>query len=40
MFIKTKITPSEKNLFAVADGHGTFGHLVAQHIVQNYGTLA
>jgi serine/threonine protein phosphatase PrpC len=30
----------EKNLFAVADGHGIYGHLVAQHIVQNYITIA
>ncbi len=40
MLIKTKIGDGEKNLFVVADGHGTYGHLVAQHIVQNYATLA
>jgi serine/threonine protein phosphatase PrpC len=40
MLIKTKVGGTEKTLVAVADGHGAYGHLVAQHIVQNYGQLA
>jgi serine/threonine protein phosphatase PrpC len=40
MLIKTKIGGMERTLFAVADGHGAYGHLVAQHVVQNYGSLA
>lgn len=33
LLIKTKIGSEEKNLFVIADGHGTYGHLVAQCIV-------
>jgi serine/threonine protein phosphatase PrpC len=35
LVIKTKLADRNINLFAVADGHGSFGHLVSQHIAKN-----
>ena len=41
LLIRNKITSNpERNLFVVADGHGTYGHLVSEMIVTNYGGLA
>ena len=40
LYVKTKIPGQfEKNLFAVADGHGTFGHCVSQMIASSFGSL-
>lgn len=35
LLIKTKILNSNIHLFAVADGHGMFGHQVSQLIAKN-----
>jgi serine/threonine protein phosphatase PrpC len=35
LLIKTNLAEKNTNLYAVADGHGTFGHLVSQFIVKN-----
>ena len=35
LVIKTNLANKGINLYAVADGHGTFGHLVSQYLVKN-----
>jgi hypothetical protein len=35
LVIKTKLGDRDINLYAVADGHGAFGHLVSQYLVKN-----
>lgn len=35
LVIKTNLASKGINLYAVADGHGTFGHLVSQYLVKN-----
>lgn len=35
MLIKTNLADRSTNLYAIADGHGVFGHLVSQFIVKN-----
>lgn len=35
MVIKTKLADRNVNLFAVADGHGLFGHFVSQFLAKN-----
>jgi serine/threonine protein phosphatase PrpC len=35
LVIKTRLFDRNTNLFAVADGHGNFGHLVSQFIAKN-----
>ncbi len=35
LVIKTNLADKNINLFAVADGHGTFGHHVSQYLVKN-----
>jgi hypothetical protein len=35
LVIKTNLGDKNINLFAVADGHGAFGHLVSQYLVKN-----
>jgi serine/threonine protein phosphatase PrpC len=35
LLIKTNLADRATNLYAVADGHGVFGHLVSQFIVKN-----
>jgi serine/threonine protein phosphatase PrpC len=39
LLIKTKLNNEQSHLFAVADGHGTHGHLVSQFIVTNMANL-
>jgi serine/threonine protein phosphatase PrpC len=35
--IKNNLAEKNINLYAVADGHGTNGHLVSQYLVKNVG---
>lgn len=35
LVIKTNLADKNINLYAVADGHGAFGHLVSQYLVKN-----
>ena len=35
LVIKTNLADKNINLFAVADGHGAFGHQVSQYLVKN-----
>jgi hypothetical protein len=35
LLIKTNLAERSTNLYAIADGHGVFGHLVSQFIVKN-----
>lgn len=35
LVIKTSLADKGINLYAVADGHGAYGHLVSQYIVKN-----
>jgi hypothetical protein len=35
LVIKTNLADKNTNLYAVADGHGTLGHLVSQYLVKN-----
>lgn len=35
LLIKTNLADRNTNLYAIADGHGVFGHLVSQFIVKN-----
>lgn len=35
LLIKTNLADRPTNLYAIADGHGVFGHLVSQFIVKN-----
>lgn len=35
LVIKTNLADRNANLYAVADGHGAFGHLVSQYLVKN-----
>ena len=35
LVIKTNLAQKNINLYAVADGHGTFGHMVSQYLVKN-----
>jgi serine/threonine protein phosphatase PrpC len=35
LLIKTNLAERTTNLYAIADGHGVFGHLVSQFIVKN-----
>lgn len=36
LLVKTKMGKNERNLFVVADGHGSHGHFVAESVVQSY----
>ena len=35
LVIKSNLCDKNINLYAVADGHGAFGHLVSQYLVKN-----
>ena len=35
LLIKTKLLNKNSHIFAVADGHGTYGHHVSQAIAKN-----
>lgn len=35
LVIKTNLADKQINLYAVADGHGAFGHFVSQYLVKN-----
>jgi serine/threonine protein phosphatase PrpC len=39
LVIKTNLAQKNINLYAVADGHGTFGHMVSQYLVKNISKL-
>jgi serine/threonine protein phosphatase PrpC len=39
LVIKTNLASRGVNFYAVADGHGTFGHLVSQYLVKNVSKL-
>lgn len=39
LLIKTNLADRNTHLYAVADGHGAFGHLVSQFIVKNISKL-
>ena len=39
LVIKTNLAEKNINLYAVADGHGTFGHHVSQYLVKNVSKL-
>jgi hypothetical protein len=39
LLIKTNLAERETNLYAVADGHGVYGHFVSQFIVKNLSKL-
>jgi len=39
LVIKTNLGDKSINLYAVADGHGAFGHFVSQFIVKNLSKL-
>jgi serine/threonine protein phosphatase PrpC len=35
LVIKTNLAQKNINLYAVADGHGNFGHMASQYLVKN-----
>jgi len=39
LVIKTNLADKNINIYAVADGHGAFGHFVSQFIVKNLSKL-
>jgi serine/threonine protein phosphatase PrpC len=39
LVIKTNFAERGINLYAVADGHGTFGHMASQYLVKNISKL-